>query len=148
MRDEIQRLGGSHAQRDIFARTLAACALADGRFELARDVLSERMAARPADPAPARYRLSPAGTKGGAVLWRPRVPCLLRHVRWRSREQSVGRTDHLTFEMGQERDRAGIVTPHRCPRSGAQAVRVSRVARRHLNSSQRALASPVDQFYG
>ncbi|MEE8276630.1 MAG: tetratricopeptide repeat protein [Alphaproteobacteria bacterium] len=49
VRDEIQRLGGSHAQRDIFAQTLAACALADGRFELARDLLSERMAARPAD---------------------------------------------------------------------------------------------------
>ena len=49
VRAEFQRLGGSHAQRDVFTRTLIACALAAGQFALARDLLLERMAARPKD---------------------------------------------------------------------------------------------------
>ena len=49
VRGQIQRLGGSHVQRDVFARTLVACALAAGRFGLAHELLCERLAARPTD---------------------------------------------------------------------------------------------------
>jgi hypothetical protein len=47
VRDHIIQLGGSHAQRDLFARMLLMAALADGRVDLARALVSERRARRP-----------------------------------------------------------------------------------------------------
>jgi tetratricopeptide (TPR) repeat protein len=48
VRYEIWRMGGSHAQRDLFAQTLIAAAIASGRWPLARALLAERVALRPA----------------------------------------------------------------------------------------------------
>jgi tetratricopeptide (TPR) repeat protein len=48
VRYDIWRMGGSHAQRDLFAQTLIAAAMADGRWPLARALLAERVALRPA----------------------------------------------------------------------------------------------------
>jgi hypothetical protein len=47
VRRTLHRFGGSHAQRDVFERTLLESALASGRLGLARALLSERLAARP-----------------------------------------------------------------------------------------------------
>jgi tetratricopeptide (TPR) repeat protein len=47
IRYAIRNIGGSHAQRDVFQQTLIAAALADGRFGLARALLSERVRLRP-----------------------------------------------------------------------------------------------------
>lgn len=47
VRYRLQRLGGSHAQRDIFALTLIEASLRAGRFALARALLAERTARRP-----------------------------------------------------------------------------------------------------
>jgi tetratricopeptide (TPR) repeat protein len=44
------RLGGSHAQRDLFGQVLIQAALKSGRLTLARALLSERTAARPNSP--------------------------------------------------------------------------------------------------
>ncbi|MEE8533616.1 MAG: tetratricopeptide repeat protein, partial [Alphaproteobacteria bacterium] len=46
----LQRIGGSHAQRDLFAQTLIAAALKIGRFPLARALTAERSALKPASP--------------------------------------------------------------------------------------------------
>jgi len=46
-RYDLAGVGGSHAQRDIFHLLLLECALRDGRFALARALLSERLALRP-----------------------------------------------------------------------------------------------------
>jgi tetratricopeptide (TPR) repeat protein len=56
VRYEIWRMGGSHAQRDLFAQTLIAAAIAAGRWPLARNLLAERVALRPASrPAWQQY---------------------------------------------------------------------------------------------
>jgi tetratricopeptide (TPR) repeat protein len=47
IRCEIQRIGGSHAQRDLFAELLVEAALKAGRFALARALLAERSALQP-----------------------------------------------------------------------------------------------------
>ena len=44
-------VGGSHAQRDLFAQLLIEAAIKAGRFELARALLSERAALRPSSGA-------------------------------------------------------------------------------------------------
>jgi tetratricopeptide (TPR) repeat protein len=47
IRYELACIGGSHAQRDIFAQILIEAALRDGRLKLARALLAERLALRP-----------------------------------------------------------------------------------------------------
>ncbi|HET6518400.1 MAG TPA: tetratricopeptide repeat protein, partial [Geminicoccaceae bacterium] len=48
IRCEVRRVGGSHAQRDVFGRMLVEAALRAGRFDVARGVLADRLVARPA----------------------------------------------------------------------------------------------------
>jgi tetratricopeptide (TPR) repeat protein len=47
IRYEVRRLGGSHAQRDLFARLLVEAAIRAGRLPLARALLAERTAQKP-----------------------------------------------------------------------------------------------------
>jgi len=47
IRRRLQRFGGSHAQRDVLQRTLLEAALRAGRTDLARALISERLAVRP-----------------------------------------------------------------------------------------------------
>src|SRR6185312_10622491 len=47
LREGFHRIGGSHAQRDLFAKLLIDSAVRAGRSEIARDLLRERLAARP-----------------------------------------------------------------------------------------------------
>jgi hypothetical protein len=46
-RGSIRRIGGSHAQRDVFAKLLIDAAMKAGRVEIARSLLGERLTARP-----------------------------------------------------------------------------------------------------
>ena len=46
-RNALHRIGGSHAQRDFFVKLLIDAAGKAGRIEMARGLLSERLAARP-----------------------------------------------------------------------------------------------------
>ena len=50
IRYQIRRIGGSHAQRDIFAQVLLDAAIKAGRFSLARALLAERTALKPNNP--------------------------------------------------------------------------------------------------
>ena len=47
LKDDITAIGGSHAQRDMFAQILCDAALRDGRFAMARSLYSERVSLRP-----------------------------------------------------------------------------------------------------
>lgn len=47
LRHGFYRIGGSHAQRDLFAKLLIDSAVRAGRADIAREVLRERLAARP-----------------------------------------------------------------------------------------------------
>ena len=47
VRYQVYRIGGSHAQRDLFSQLLGYAAIADGRFDLARGLISERLERRP-----------------------------------------------------------------------------------------------------
>jgi tetratricopeptide (TPR) repeat protein len=47
LKDDIASIGGSHAQRDMFAQILCDAALRDGRFAMARSLFSERISLRP-----------------------------------------------------------------------------------------------------
>jgi hypothetical protein len=55
VRYEAQRIGGSHAQRDIVNLTLIAAAERSGQWKLARALLGERAAIRPSAKVRARY---------------------------------------------------------------------------------------------
>ncbi|YCK38981.1 tetratricopeptide repeat protein [Actinomadura sp. ATCC 39365] len=50
IRHRVNELGGSHAQRDAVQKTLLEAALRDGRHELARTLVSERISVRPCSP--------------------------------------------------------------------------------------------------
>ena len=50
VRYQIYKIGGSHAQRDVFAQLLIYAAIADGRCELARALVGERLERRPGSP--------------------------------------------------------------------------------------------------
>ena len=47
LRDRLIRIGGSHAQRDLFDKILISACLADGRHAQARELLAHRLAQRP-----------------------------------------------------------------------------------------------------
>jgi tetratricopeptide (TPR) repeat protein len=47
LRDRLYKLGGSHAQRDLFAQVLMEAALRSGRFDIARALSEERTRLRP-----------------------------------------------------------------------------------------------------
>jgi tetratricopeptide (TPR) repeat protein len=47
LRDGFRRVGGSHAQRDLFAKLLIDSAVRAGRADAAHELLRERLAARP-----------------------------------------------------------------------------------------------------
>jgi hypothetical protein len=47
VRHRIRRIGGSHAQRDVFDQTLVTAALQAGRLPLARALVSERLQRKP-----------------------------------------------------------------------------------------------------
>ena len=50
VRHRLWVFGGSHAQRDAYQRTLLCAALRDGQRTLARQLLDERLAAKPGSP--------------------------------------------------------------------------------------------------
>ena len=50
VRYQLPLIGGSHAQRDLFHQVLIAAALASGRHETARTLLSERVCRKPENP--------------------------------------------------------------------------------------------------
>ncbi len=47
IRYDLKYVGGSHAQKDVFHRTLVSAAMKSGRLDLARALMSERTADRP-----------------------------------------------------------------------------------------------------
>jgi tetratricopeptide (TPR) repeat protein len=47
LREGFRRIGGSHAQRDLFAKLLIDSAIKAGRADVARELLCERLTARP-----------------------------------------------------------------------------------------------------
>ena len=51
VRYDILKIGGSHAQRDVFVQMLIEAALKDEQFTLARALLAERTALRPQSPS-------------------------------------------------------------------------------------------------
>jgi len=53
--DKVWRIGGSNAQRDLFAQLLIHAELKAGRFEVVRERLAARTAARPASAASWRW---------------------------------------------------------------------------------------------
>ena len=50
IRYDIRKLGGSHVQRDVFVQTLLQGAVKSGQYNLARALLSERVALKPKSP--------------------------------------------------------------------------------------------------
>ena len=62
VRPQLQRLGGSHAQRDLIDQSLLAAAARGGRLSLGRAVLNERRMAKPMTPLTRHWidSLSPA----------------------------------------------------------------------------------------
>ena len=69
VRHRVHVFGGSHAQRDVVQRTLVEAALRDGRTDVARQLVSERLGVRPASPYNWRRQaalLRSEGQDGGA----------------------------------------------------------------------------------
>ncbi|MDP6830157.1 MAG: tetratricopeptide repeat protein [Alphaproteobacteria bacterium] len=55
LRDHIQRLGGSHAQRDVWAQMICRAALDAGRYEDARGLLAQRTSTKANSPIAWRW---------------------------------------------------------------------------------------------
>ncbi len=80
LRYELYRIGGSHAQRDVFGQTLIEAALGCGRFGLARALLAERTALRPDSPHTWKTyarALDGSGDAAGAAAARDRATDLM-----------------------------------------------------------------------
>ena len=76
----IQRIGGSHAQRDLYAEMLIEAALKCGRYDLARALLAERSALQPGNPQTWRrfaQALEGAGDAAAAQNARDKAEALL-----------------------------------------------------------------------
>lgn len=76
----LQRLGGSHAQRDVYAEMLIEAALNGGRDNLARALLAERSALKPGNPHVWKTyarALDGVGDAAGAEFARDRAKTLL-----------------------------------------------------------------------
>ncbi|MDP6390525.1 MAG: tetratricopeptide repeat protein [Alphaproteobacteria bacterium] len=76
VRYQVFRIGGSHAQRDLFAQMLAYAAVRDGRFDLARALMSERVERRPGSSTNWRWYadvLDGVGDGEGAAAARARA---------------------------------------------------------------------------
>jgi tetratricopeptide (TPR) repeat protein len=56
VRYDIRRIGGSHAQRDLFSQTLIVAAIGAGRDKLARALLAERLALKPSSHLTQHYQ--------------------------------------------------------------------------------------------
>jgi hypothetical protein len=68
IRDQVIRIGGSHAQRDVVDQTLVAAALRAEDWPLARSLLTERIARTPTGPDWSLYRRALAGL-GDTGAW-------------------------------------------------------------------------------
>ncbi|MBI4207094.1 MAG: hypothetical protein HY527_18890 [Betaproteobacteria bacterium] len=66
MRSRLQRIGGSHTQRDLFTQILIVAAMRAGRLPLARALLAERCALRPHNPEAWRLYADVLGQLGDA----------------------------------------------------------------------------------
>ncbi len=80
VRREVYRIGGSHAQRDLFFRLLVAAALRAGRFRLARALTAERNARNPGSVwgcKRAADAMDGLGEAAGAAMARQRAAALL-----------------------------------------------------------------------
>ena len=65
IRRRLHVFGGSHAQRDVVQRTLLDAALRDGRLDLARALVAERLAVRPNSEYAARQQARLAAASSG-----------------------------------------------------------------------------------
>ncbi|MFN4089434.1 MAG: tetratricopeptide repeat protein [Alphaproteobacteria bacterium] len=80
VRYRVQRVGGSHAQRDVFQQMLVESALRAGRAPVARALLAERRAAKPFSPAAWKNyarALEQLGDAAGAAEARRQAAALL-----------------------------------------------------------------------
>jgi tetratricopeptide (TPR) repeat protein len=80
VRYQVYRIGGSHAQRDVFAQLLVHAAIADGRHDLARALLGERVERRPGSSLNWRWlgeTLDGLGETNGAVEARGKAEKLI-----------------------------------------------------------------------
>ncbi|MFG2330938.1 tetratricopeptide repeat protein [Streptomyces sp. NPDC048604] len=86
LRRRLHEFGGSHAQRDAVQKTLLEAALRSGRHDMARVLISERTALRPASPYNWLSRARLADSLGDAA----------RAAVARDRAGRLGRTGDLT----------------------------------------------------
>jgi predicted Zn-dependent protease len=80
VRYDLQRIGGSHAQRDLFAQLLVHATLRAGRYKEARALLNERTGLKPASAPNWMWyaeALVGAGDTAGAARARARADELL-----------------------------------------------------------------------
>ncbi len=80
IRYQVYRIGGSHAQRDVFAQLLLHAAIADGRHALARALLGERLERRAGSSLNWRWlgeTLDGLGDTGGAESARGKAAALV-----------------------------------------------------------------------
>ena len=138
LRGRLARIGGSHAQRDLFTQILVDAAARAGRLPLARAILSECTAARPGNrwyrDRLAELAPGPASLNGMRSWQNPFAP------------QYPSDTNHLNLEESmndRELDYARFRKPH--ARRAVLAPRLPRVRRRHR---LRARRRPADGTAG